>query len=131
MNMGPYDRIDVVVAGLEELTARPTKFETDDDGNPTLAIEFETTCPSCGEVINFIVEEIMQHGGKSHVNCPNCQTNYIDEYKDKKPDISVRMGGQKIDKEKPRQEKKGPVCPFIDPIEEGMFEPNNVFVKAD
>ena len=119
MDPSPYDRIEIIVAGLEKLTARPTAFEYDSLGNPTLATEFETTCPSCGSVVNFLVGDIIKHGGKDHVNCPHCQLNYHDEF-EKKSIISVRMGGQDM---KVTEMKPVVICPFVDPIEVGIFDP--------
>lgn len=119
MDSSPYDRIEIIVAGLEKLTARPTAFEYDSLGNPTLATEFETTCPSCGSVVNFLVGDIIKRGDKDHVNCPHCQLNYYDEF-EKKSIISVRMGGQDM---KVAETKPVVICPFIDPIEVGIFDP--------
>jgi len=119
MDPSPYDRIEIIVAGLEKLTARPTAFEYDSLGNLTLATEFETTCPSCGSVVNFLVGDIIKYGGNDHVNCPHCQLNYHDEF-EKKHTISVNMGGQEM---KVKDVKPVVICPFIDPIEVGIFDP--------
>ena len=117
MDLSPYDRIEIIVAGLEKLSARPTKFEYDPQSNPTLATEYETTCPACGSVVNFLVGDIIKRGNNNHVNCPHCQMNYFDEY-EKKPVISIRMSGQEM---KAADAKPVVVCPFVDPIENGTF----------
>jgi hypothetical protein len=69
-----------------------------------------------------LVGDIVKRGDNNHVNCPNCP-NYFDGF-EKKSVISVRMGGQsmKVDEAKPSPV----ICPFIDPIETGIYDPCKV-----
>lgn len=66
-----YERIDITVAG-DRLTARPSEFSFDNDGNPTAAVRYETTCPKCGNLIDFCVDDVWHAADQDHVACSHC-----------------------------------------------------------
>jgi protein-arginine kinase activator protein McsA len=105
--IGPYDRIELLVAGVK-LTARPIEFEFDVGKNPIKATRYETTCPKCGNLIQFF-------GVLKSVGCTSCGAT---EVKAIEPRVLIRQGvvtRRKSD----NQAQRG--CPFIDPIEAGAF----------
>lgn len=113
-----YDRIEIIVSGLERLTARPIEFEYDPTGNPIKVMRYESTCPACGNMIIFSPGDIIKRGGKDHVICNNCHVDAYDEFDVKGPDIRIKQTGQEVVK----NDKPVPVCPFVDPIEIGIFD---------
>ena len=119
-----WDRIEVIVSGREKLTARPIEFKYDKDGNPTVVLRYETTCPICGELVQFNTTEMITKEGYQYINC-HC----VKEIKTKtsvnvlmqRPGIEV-LNDKKIVKKEVKVEE-GHGCPFIDPIEAGLFDP--------
>ena len=53
----PYNLLEVFIDG-ESLQARPTKWDSDEDGNPVRAIEYETACPRCGQLTVIIIGDV-------------------------------------------------------------------------
>lgn len=103
-----YDRIDVIIGG-EKLTARPVEFEHDQDGNPVAVTKFETTCPLCGNAVQFSApdtkpEEIVA------VAC-DCKR----EPPVIAPPSRLRPMAEKV------LEAPVYVCPFVDPLELGLM----------
>jgi hypothetical protein len=52
----PFDLLEVVIEG-ETLQARPIEWINDEDGNPAWPTTYETTCPSCGQLTQFVVRD--------------------------------------------------------------------------
>ena len=124
--MSVYDRIELIVAGKQKLSARPINFRYDDDGNPVEVTLYETTCPGCGNMIQFVPSQMVEKDGLWYVGCFVCNKGFVEPEKSApelvvEPEVIVRPSGQKLEKERPLV----PVdrgCPFIDPIEVGIFE---------
>lgn len=145
-----YERINITVAG-DPLTARPSEFSFDDDGNPTAAIRYETTCPKCGNLIDFCVDDVWHAADQDHVACTHCGAGRHKPEPESEPEptpaaiaadpepvatpspeIKIRQAGQIV--EEPAKAKTGGArvpdrgCPFIDPIAEGDFIPELLVV---
>jgi protein-arginine kinase activator protein McsA len=106
-DINPHDRIELLVVGVR-LTARPIEFEFDSKKNPIKATRYETTCPKCGNLIQFF-------GVKESVGCTSCGAT---EAKAVESRVLIRQGA--VTKRKSdNQAQRG--CPFIDPIEAGAF----------
>lgn len=126
--MNPYDRIEVLVLGKELLSARPIDFVFE-KGEPKKAIKYETTCPGCGCMIQFDISNAKKNNaGVFYIGCGNCPSkvpkdfNAIKEEKrQSSSEISVKESGQVVKKLKfiPSLKDK---CPFVDPVELGIFD---------
>lgn len=114
MMNNPYDRINIQI-GEYQLTARPIAFQYDADNNVTAATEFETTCPGCGDLIIF-------QGAQSQVGCSQCKYGMDKAIKVPKEVMTVKFSGQHVE----QPVAVGDVCPFIDPIEEKLFDPQEL-----
>lgn len=115
-NVSPYDLMTVIVVG-HELSARPTQFKTDDDGNVLYATHYETVCPYCGNLIAFPLDQLRQD---RKLGCLECKRGF--DHIVHNPIISnvdIKKTGQRIEMEAPRQINDE--CPFLDPIESGVF----------
>lgn len=114
----PFDRLIVVIAGYE-LTARPIAFIYDNLNNPVDATLFETTCPECGNLIQFTRNDVININNEMHVNCVKCDYGAVKNRK--KDTIIIKTGtfGQQLVSEKIKVDD---VCPFQDPIELGIFD---------
>lgn len=118
--VNPYDRILVVVDGDEQYV-RPIEFEMDKDENPTKAIKWEAVNPKNGQLLQFIENEIVIKDGKKY---------YKEFVEQVEQDSSIKIGRKlKIMKEPSKVVEANkdvkPVeveCPFIDPIEMGLFK---------
>jgi hypothetical protein len=124
--MSLYDRIELIVAGTQSLSARPIDFEYDNDGNPINVIKYETTCPECGQMIVFEPSEIVIRNKVLYVGCSLCGKGHIsnDEVVPvlaRRPEIVVVPSGQRLELDR-LSEVVDRGCPFIDPIEAGIFE---------
>jgi hypothetical protein len=105
--IGPHDRIELLVAGVK-LTARPIEFEFDAGKNPIRATRYETTCPKCGDLIQFF-------GVMKSVGCTSCGAT---EAKAVESRVLIRQGAV-TRRKSDNQAQRG--CPFIDPVEAGAF----------
>lgn len=124
--MSPYDRIELVVAGTQTLSARPIDFEFDEDNEPISVTRYETTCPECGQMIVFESVDVVVRDGVSYIGCNSCGKGHIPQDQPapvpvKQPEVVIAPSGQRLELERP------PViidrgCPFIDPVEAGIFE---------
>ena len=112
-----YRRIDIVVGG-ESLTARPIEFEYDNEENPIKVLKYETTCPNCGQAIQFALSETIIINDISNVSC-TCDAN---NKKIIKNTVEIKASGQESRFVKMAVQ----LVPFIDPIESGAFDPNQV-----
>jgi hypothetical protein len=120
---GVYDKIMIVIKG-KQLPARPIEFIFGDDKLPIKATKWETTDPGTGQLLQFSSDEVKWSPDG---------TAYFGEQPPKavKPDVIV------IVTPKPRirvsalpnigqvktevQINEIAICPFKDPIEEGIF----------
>jgi hypothetical protein len=123
--MTVFDRIELHI-GSEATTARPYDFVFDKHRNPIEAIMYETTCPDCGQCMQFNKNEIKTDDGRAFVICGGCQ---------KPPkfrpivQIQIKDDGQHIENEHKRnlaEKMREEVTPWIDPIAAGIFHPNQV-----
>jgi PHP family Zn ribbon phosphoesterase len=108
--MNPYDRISIQI-GEYELTARPIDFIFENE-EPKLATQYETTCPSCSNMIQFYPET------KTSVQCPTCGYGKVISEVVRVDKLEVIESGQVIGRKKPIVMAE---CPFIDPVELGLF----------
>ena len=83
MSESPYDMIDIIVNG-EEIRARPTEFEMDDDDMPVSATSWETTCPTCSQLLKFYAADVHADGSVLCACSPTPQDVEIDEETEKK-----------------------------------------------
>lgn len=129
MSDNPYERIEVLVAGREYLSARPIDFELDGKGVPIEALRYETTCPKCGGMIQFDRAEAMD----GSIDCPECARDVVPPPTGpvmQQSEIVIRPRGQLIEKTKRAVPLKAQ-CPFVDPVEVGMFDPVDLFEEAE
>jgi len=112
--VNPFDRIELLVAGVK-LSARPIDFDFDSNKNPIKATQYETTCPKCGNTIQFF-------GVKASVGCVSCGATSVAVAESK---VLIRHGA--VTKRKSdNQTQRG--CPFIDPIG-ATFKVNEVEIN--
>jgi len=116
--MNPFDRIMINIGG-QRLSARPIEFDFE-NGLPICATKFETTCPTCGQCVQF-------YGVVESVQCQDCLDKTIASDKleinknvivvnlDRKKEMMERMKGREMEKI-----GKSPI-PFVDPIALGLF----------
>lgn len=112
-SINPFERIELLVVGVK-LSARPIEFEFDKNKNPIKATKYETTCPKCGDMIQFF-------GVKESVGCAACGA-IATKVKIVEPSVIIKHGAvarRKVND----QEQRG--CPFIDPVEVGVFKVEN------
>jgi predicted RNA-binding Zn-ribbon protein involved in translation (DUF1610 family) len=112
--MNPYDRISIQI-GEYELTARPIDFIFE-DGEPKFANQYETTCPSCSNMIHFDKDETTS---KVNVQCSTCGYGKTVSDVVKADKLEVVAAGQIIGQKKQLVQVE---CPFVDPIELGLFD---------
>jgi len=93
-----YDSVDIEFNGFK-LSARPILFNYDKNGNPISIIKYETLCPNCGNLIEIF--------DLSVIKC-TCKVNQ---------QKIVKVGSVKSDVKKEIE-----TCPFVDPIELGIFK---------
>lgn len=128
-DINPYDRITIIVDS-HELTARPTEFMYDKDGNVQHATHYETTCPYCGNLIAFQIEQLRPD---RRLGCPECkrgynQNDYTQAVVDPtRSNVIVKKSGQQVERQAPHQVSDE--CPFSDPIEAGLFS-NKAFLET-
>lgn len=131
--------------GNEILHARPIAWSSEDpyeDG--TKVTEYETTCPSCSQMLHFKVEQIKDVDGDKLVDCELCgaKTDKNEEVeRDDEVDSStiINHDGPDIsskDIKKIRPQRSEPAikpaiksaqdqddeCPFQDPVEAGELK---------
>jgi hypothetical protein len=123
-SINPYERLDVVVVG-NRLTARPIDFLYE-DGKPVAATKYETTCPNCGSMLQFSVEEVIGVGSDNYVGCHTCGEGFVENNTQEKPIVEDKIVIiQNMEFKKKDQPPVDRGCPFIDPVEAG-FEPSKV-----
>jgi nitrogen-specific signal transduction histidine kinase len=137
--MSHWDRITVVVDGVE-IGARPIDFLFDVHGLPEKAIKWETTNPKTGQLLQFGIDEVTWVNEKAFWGMPPKKTdvvvqdggNNINISKDVRriPITELKNLGmiralqemKKEDREKQEQKLVQSVCPFVDPIAQGIFK---------
>lgn len=75
-----YALIDVYV-GEAKTEARPTGWDQPDftgqgktkDGKDIWSTRFSSTCPTCGSLLNFTVDDIVVVGSKNYIPCVKCK----------------------------------------------------------
>jgi hypothetical protein len=120
-----FDRIDILVNGYE-LTARPIEFDYDAEGQPILVLKYETTCPTCGAMIQFGHTE-HYYDGHYVFNCPECKMEDEGpeiESEIKKDQLIVQQNVVLVSQSQPLSPEK--IIPFLDPVEAGIFDPVKV-----
>jgi hypothetical protein len=124
--MSTYDLIDVIVSG-GEVQARPIAWDGEDvdgqghdaQGRQLLATRYHTTCPKCGQLVEFETDNIawVPASGNSpasgHVNCVFCGPEVV---KANPTPLPPAPPATPVLIEKPIQ--PGPI---IDPIVAGLF----------
>ena len=119
MGMIPCYSLKDVLVGSEMVSARPVGWDKvdydgfghDKDGEDVQAIEWASTCPSCGDLLQFIVTDIFKLNDNYCVECKECGAG-------KRPeglDIS-----NPIDPEKMLENYVD--VSFVDPIKSGTFD---------
>lgn len=76
-----YDLIKVYVTN-KPVEARPVQWDgkdftgqgVDKDGNDINAIAYITTCPNCGDLIQFMVNSVVKDGDHDTIVCNTCAT---------------------------------------------------------
>lgn len=117
-----YEKITVIVKG-KQLPARPIDFLFNDDKLPYEVTKWETTDPNTGQLLQFSANEITWQDGKAY---------FGEQHKLTKPDSIVVLAPRQrirvsalpnIGQVKAEEQVKEQVvvCPFRDPIEEGLF----------
>jgi len=111
-----YDRIELVVVNMD-LTARPIEFQFENDV-PVAVTKYETVCPACSSMIHFTMDDTVTKDGKIYLGCPHCR---------KMPAAPVPGQTTKIEPNMifEKKEKRGIIekgCPFVDPLELGIFK---------
>jgi len=137
--MSHWDRITVVVDGVE-IGARPIEFDFDVQGVPEKAIKWETTNPKTGQLLQFGINEVTWVGEKAIWGIPPKKTDVIISDGGNNINISkdlrripitelknlgmVRALKEMRKEDQERQEKQivQSVCPFVDPIAQGIFK---------
>lgn len=130
--MTPFDRIQVIVDGVE-MMARPIDFVKDENGNPLRAIKWETVNPKNGQLIQFEIGEVSWIGevavwGENFEKVQPNGGNFIKINDAKKIPVTElkQLGATKVLGEKleppVRVPKPESICPFIDPIEQGIYK---------
>ena len=71
--MGPFELKEIMI-GNELLMARPTDWSSEDlEDEATIPIAYETSCPSCGQLMLFSIIEIIERKGRpDFVICKAC-----------------------------------------------------------
>lgn len=111
-----YELIDVKIKS-ELIQARPIRwdreiadgFGNDKNGEPVESIEFHTTCPYCGNLIQFTRDSLFIDvmGNKYNITCLSCKAGNL-------PAMIENKGSERT---------INPISMvFIDPIAEGLFD---------
>jgi hypothetical protein len=121
---GVYDKIMILIKG-KQLPARPVEFIFGEDKLPSKAVRWETTDPGTGQLLQFSIDEVKWSPDG---------TAYFGEQPSKavKPDAIVIVTPRprihvsallNIGQVKTEAQIRGmaEVCPFRDPVEEGLF----------
>lgn len=128
MSIPAYDLIDITV-GRFKSTARPIEWDGKDEdgvgndanGRPINAVMYMTTCPACGQLIQFKSDDLYQSvNDQNNVKCQHCGTgNDRMPTPDEIHDLIVILDDETI------SESDKLVIPhkaFVDPILSGEFD---------
>lgn len=86
----------------------------DADGNPVKATMYMTTCPKCGQMIQFKDTEILETGNGDLVGCSNCGAGKVETVEAVKEKIAAAYEDPKKQPEK--QPEKQPLKEVVVPI---------------
>lgn len=122
-------QLKYVKIGDEIVGARPTGWDKsdvdgfghDEEGNDVNAIEWNTTCPQCADLVTFDVASIYQDRlGTLYVSCDTCQSPLPDDVK------QIQSSNKGLDSSDP-VDVEALLAKFghndlIDPISEKLFD---------
>lgn len=130
--MNPFDP-RIVRIGAEIMHARPIRWDEmlhdgsgHKNGEEIIPLEYETTCPGCGQLFKFVPEEIWMSSVDGH-ECICCTCGYGYEENDLDEDLDEDlMDVLDEDLISALEDYEGleeleTVCPFIDPVGDGDF----------
>jgi len=122
-----YKLIDIMCGG-EQLQARPVDwdrevvdgFGNDQKGDPVNAIGFHTTCPSCGNLVDFKKCDLYVGKDKSenNIKCEFCGCGAEFD----KSQYEGKEGEEVVEKKIKLPSLKAKRLVFRDPITDGLFD---------
>ena len=110
-----YSRIPIKINYID-FEARPISYDMDEQGNHIKATDFETTCPDCGNAVQFNIDSCEFVNGVPNIFCGNGHSANITVRKDAPPKSQKRV-------------VEVHEYPLLDPVVLGIFEFTDMFAK--